>query len=109
MKLSRFTQFGQALMLSAVCTGAVFAQTNTPGIDKREANQERRIQQGEQSGALTDREAARLERREARLDRHEAKAEADGVVTRKERMALRAEERRDSRAIYRQKHDRQHN
>ncbi|RCS58708.1 hypothetical protein DU000_06540 [Parvibium lacunae] len=96
-------------MLSIVCTGAVLAQTATPGIDKREANQERRIQQGEQSGALTNREAARLERREARLDRHQAKAEADGVVTRQERRELRREENRDSRAIYRQKHDRQHN
>ena len=31
----------------------------TPGIDKRQANQERRIQQGVNSGQLTGREAAR--------------------------------------------------
>lgn len=105
----KISQLSYALVLSAVCSSAVFAQTNTPGIDKREANQERRIEQGEQSGQLTNREAARLERREARLDRHEAKAEADGKVTGQERRELRREENRDSRAIYRQKHDRQRN
>ena len=37
----------------------------TPGIDKRQANQEARIQQGVQSGQLTQREAARLEDRKS--------------------------------------------
>ena len=38
-----------------------FAQS-TPRIDQRQANQAARIEQGEASGALTGREAARLER-----------------------------------------------
>ena len=48
-----------ALPLAAQTTG----NTNTPGIDKREANQEKRIQQGVQTGQVTPKEEARLEKR----------------------------------------------
>ena len=45
---------------------AVLAQTaptpSTPRVDQRQANQERRIEQGVQSGSLTQKEAARLDR-----------------------------------------------
>ena len=36
--------------------------SSTPRIDQRQANQEWRIEQGEKSGALTNKEAARLEK-----------------------------------------------
>ena len=39
--------------------GSAFAQTATPGIDKRQANQEKRIDQGVKSGELNKKEAAR--------------------------------------------------
>ena len=42
------------------------AQTSTPRIDQREANQERRIDQGVRSGQLTPVEEARLEKGQAR-------------------------------------------
>lgn len=80
----------------------------TPGIDQRLDNQERRIQQGERSGALTGREAARMERREARIERDVARAKADGVVTPQERRQLNRELDHQNRAIYREKHDRQY-
>lgn len=96
-----------AVLLGALTLPA-FAQTPaTPNLDKREANQQRRIDQGVQSGQLTPREAARLERREAKLNADEAKAKADGVVTPKERARLQAEANHNSRAIAREKHDRQ--
>jgi len=41
-----------ALISAAIITPAV-AQTATPEVDKRQANQEARIQQGAQSGSLT--------------------------------------------------------
>jgi CRISPR/Cas system-associated endoribonuclease Cas2 len=88
-------------------TGAAFAQTATPGIDQRQANQEKRIQQGVKSGELTKREAARLEKREGKLQADKQKAAADGKVTKKEREQLNREANRDSKAIYRQKHDAQ--
>ncbi len=88
-------------------TGLAFAQTATPNIDKRQANQERRIEQGEKSGQLTTKEATRLEKREGKLEADKEKAAADGKVTKKERAKLQREANRDSKAIYRQKHDAQ--
>ena len=101
--------------MALVFAGAAFAQTTTPpagatatpGIDKRQANQEKRIEQGVKSGELTKKEAARLEKREAKLQADKEKAAADGKVTKKERRQLQHEANRDSKAIYRQKHDAQ--
>lgn len=94
--------------ISAVLPVLAFAQANTPGIDQRQANQERRIEQGEASGSLTPREARRLERGQQHVDNMEDRAKADGTVTRRERMRLRAAEDRESARIYSQKHDAQH-
>lgn len=97
--------------------GAAFAQTTTPpatnpaatpGIDKRQENQQKRIDAGVKSGQLTDKEAARLEKREDKLQKDKEKAQSDGVVTKKERQQLNREANRDSKAIAREKHDRQH-
>lgn len=86
---------------------AAQAQTNTPRVDQRQANQERRIEQGKASGELTNREAARMERAQDRLEANEEKAKADGVVTAGERAKLRTEARRNSKRIAKQKHDAQ--
>ena len=93
-----------ALVLAA--SGAAFAQA-TLGVDKAQAQQEKRIEQGVASGQLNPKETVRLEKREGALQAHELTAKADGKVTHRERMKLRAEAKRDSHAIYRQKHDRQ--
>ena len=86
----------------------VLAQTATPGVDQRQANQEARIQQGVQSGSLTPREANRLERGQDRVERMEDRAKADGQVTVKERERLQRADNHQSRDIRREKHDRQH-
>ncbi|AXS80667.1 hypothetical protein [Dechloromonas sp. HYN0024] len=95
-------------ILSLVLPSLVFAQANTPRVDQREANQERRIEQGVASGSLTQREANRLERGQQRVDNMEARAKADGVVTRQERGQLNHAQNVQSRRIYNEKHDRQH-
>lgn len=96
-----------AVALAASFTAA--AQSNaTPGFDQRQVNQERRIDQGVQSGALTSQEAARLEKGQDKLQKKEDKAKADGVVTQKERARLQHAESKQSERIYREKHDRQH-
>ena len=79
----------------------------TPGIDKRQANQERRIQEGVKSGQLTGKEAARLEKGQARVQRMEDRAKADGVVTKKERAQIQQQQNVQSRHIAREKHDKQ--
>lgn len=95
----------------ALLTVSAFAQTPdataTPAFDQRQANQERRIDQGAASGQLTQREAARLDAGQDRLQRIEDRTKADGVVTKQERARLQQAENVQSRHIYRQKHDRQ--
>ncbi len=85
--------------------GLAVAQTATPNLDKRQANQQARIDQGVASGQLNANEANRLEKRETKLAADEAAAKADGKVTRAERIRLQREADRNSRAIHRQKHD----
>jgi hypothetical protein len=79
----------------------------TPLIDQRQENQQRRIEQGTASGQLNAREAARLQRQQDRIEHLEDRAKADGVVTNRERARIGAAQNRASRRIFRQKHDRQ--
>ena len=93
--------------LTLAIGGAAFAQTATPNLDKREAKQQARIDQGVASGQLTGKEAARLEKGQERVQQMEDKAKADGKVTPKERARLQKAENVQSRHIAREKHDRQ--
>ena len=85
----------------------VAAQTSTPRVDARQANQEARIQQGVASGQLTAKETAKLEAGQAKVQAKEDKAKADGKVTPKERAKLAKAQDKQSKKIYKQKHDRQ--
>jgi hypothetical protein len=96
-----------AAAVATLISVPVFAQANTPGIDQRQANQERRIDQGVASGQLNARETVRLERGQQHVDNLENRAKADGVVTKRERANIHAAQDRQSARIYRQKHDRQ--
>ena len=95
-------------LLLAPAPAAEAQGRRTPHINRRQAHERHRIQQGIRSGELTPREAARLRAEQRHIRRDERRAKADGVVTPRERARLRREERRASRDIYRQKHDRQH-
>lgn len=97
-----------AAAIATVIAIPAFAQANTPGIDQRQANQERRIDQGVASGELNARETARLERGQQRVDNMENRAKSDGVVTARERAKIQHSQNVQSKRIYRQKHDRQH-
>jgi Skp family chaperone for outer membrane proteins len=94
-----------AVLVSAFALPAFAQNTNTPNIDQRQANQQRRIANGIKTGELTAREAQHLEKREAKIDADKQAAKADGKVTRAERRKLQREENRASRAIYRKKHN----
>ena len=95
-----------AIVIATLFTIPAFTQnTNTPKIDKREANQQGRIADGINSGALTAKEAGNLEKREAKIATDEQAAKADDKVTRAERTKMRREENRTSKRIYKQKHD----
>lgn len=79
--------------------------TNTPLIDKHEANQQERIKQGKQSGELTKNEARRLRAEQKLIDRKQQRAAADGTVTAEERQRIRKMQDRAGDDIYKQKHD----
>ncbi len=76
-------------------------------VDKRQQNQEQRIDQGISSGSLTKPEARRLEQGQKRVERLESKAQADGTVTPAEKRRLEKAQDVQSKRIYRQKHDAQ--
>ena len=88
--------------------GVALAQTtSTPRIDQRQAEQQKRIDQGVKSGELTKREAARLEKGQAHVQNMENKAMADGKMTKKESARIEKAQDNQSKKIYREKHDRQ--
>src|SRR5258707_14641186 len=75
-------------MMFVLALGITGSAQQTPGVDRREHRQQRRIHQGVKSGSLSRREAARMERQQARTRRLEAKAKADGKGTRRQRARL---------------------
>ena len=75
------------------------------GDVQRNINQQSRIEQGIQSGALTNKETANLERDQARIDRKEARAGADGHVSAGEQARIQNAENNQSNKIYREKHN----
>ncbi|HEY6124408.1 MAG TPA: hypothetical protein VIV63_07135 [Steroidobacteraceae bacterium] len=102
-KTTLLAGIGLALSLAMVGT----ASADTPRYDARQQNQRQRIYNGVGSGELTLRETRRLATGQVHLNRVERRAEADGVVTGRERAHLQHEANQQSRRIYRQKHDRQ--
>ena len=80
----------------------------TPRVDQRQVNQQKRIDQGVQSGELTGKEAARLEKGQAHVQKMKDKAKADGKVTPRERERIELAQNKQSNKIYHEKHDRQH-
>jgi hypothetical protein len=96
-----------ALAAVGLCS-AVAAADPIAREHRRNHRQQERIAQGIQSGQLTPREADRLERREAHTNRVERRAAADGNVSPREARRIERMQNRNSRKIFRQKHDRQH-
>ncbi len=76
--------------LVAALPGAALAQDvdSTKRIDKRQEQQQKRIEAGAKSGELNKREQARLEKSQARIEAEEKKAAADGKITKAERARI---------------------
>ncbi|MEQ1774718.1 MAG: hypothetical protein ABL891_13140 [Burkholderiales bacterium] len=100
----------------AVLPGLSLAQTTpapTPSdkagarVDQRQANQQKRIDEGVKSGELNKKEAARLQKGQDRVQRMEDKARADGKIDKKEARQIERAQDRQSDKIYREKHDKQ--
>lgn len=95
-----------SLIAGILITGAGQAQSDTQAV-QRNINQQGRIEQGLQSGALNTREAARLERAEAHIEQMQANAAQDGKLSANERARIDAAQDKVSQDIYREKHDAQ--
>ena len=97
------------ITLATLTAGQAFAQapaaSNTPRVDRRQANEQARINQGVKSGQLTAAETNRLDKQQGRVAANEAAAKADGKVTKGERRSLAKQQNRASRNIYRAKHN----
>lgn len=94
---------GLAMSLSA--TAFASGGTNTPIIDKRQHNQQQRIKDGLKNGSLSRKEAFKLEVEQARIRNKERRAEADGIVTLRERVGLQRELNQSSRHIHNKRHN----
>jgi hypothetical protein len=93
------------LVASFLLCASAISFAGSRGVNAREHREQQRINQGISSGELTRREARRLESGLARIRIDERFARADGNVTPRERARLQHELTRESRNIYRQKHD----
>lgn len=93
--------------LAAVAVNANLASANdsTPRVDRREHRQHARIRHGVRSGELTRGEAMRLRAGQVHVRRMELRAKADGRVGSRERARLERAQDRQSRHIYRLKHN----
>jgi hypothetical protein len=92
------------------------SQTGNPGSRssrrmqadvQRNVNQQQRIHNGVADGSLTNRETARMEGGQARVNRAQAGAARNGRVGWREQHRIQGADHRNSRRIYRQRHDRQ--
>jgi len=98
-------------MLLAMCglilgfSGTAFAQAEMPVIDQRQANQEKRFDQGIASGQRNERGANRLNKQQEHINRMEDHAKCDGVLTKGERARIDHTQDRALQHIVREKHD----
>ena len=72
-------------------------------IEKRMENQQKRIEEGKESGRLNENEAKSLEAQQSKIKADEARALSDGKLTRKEVKGLKVEQNRANRSIRRMK------
>jgi hypothetical protein len=98
------------MMMGALLLGSVSSVLAQNQVNQRQRNQQKRIAEGVENGSLTPAETARLERQEAAIH-HEVKTERKangGKLTPQERRQVNRQQNRESKRIYRQKHDAQH-
>lgn len=90
---------------SAPVTTPVQRPHNAATETGRDVEQQKRIEQGLQSGQLSSRGARKLEAGEARIDKTEQRDLRNGTLSASERAQIQREQNRESRAIYGDKHN----
>jgi hypothetical protein len=95
-----------ALLIAGSIALPVLAQSTATEV-QRNTNQQQRIEQGLQSGALSTKEAGKLEREQTQVDRMEKNALKDGALTPAESARIQSAQNKTSKSIAAQKHDAQ--
>lgn len=89
---------------------ALQAMAEGERVDQRQQRQEQRIDNGIESGQLTQGEARRAEARQQHIDNVENRMRADdGRLDRQERRVLNRKQNKASRQIHRMKHNNRRN
>jgi hypothetical protein len=99
-----------SMMMGSLFLGGVSNVLAQNEINQRQRNQQQRIGEGVENGSLTPGETAHLEKQETAIH-HEVKTERQangGALTAQERRQVNRQQNRESRRIYKQKHDAQH-
>ena len=96
---------GSLLLVGSPAAAQSVNTSQNPYFEQREANQEERIQQGVDTGALTPGETRYLDRQQGRINRTENRMQADGRLSPGERQRLNQMQNHASRDIYRLKHN----
>jgi hypothetical protein len=93
-------------LVGLVLTASIAAaHPSSPRIDRREAHQRARIVHGVRNGELTRFETRGLRAGQRRIHFMVRRAQADGVITRRERMMIHRAQLQQSRSIWRLKHN----
>jgi hypothetical protein len=93
------------LVMAGTTAASAYHYQAGDGINRRQWNQERRIEEGRRDGSLSPGEYARLRQEQYRIAAHERWARRDGVLTAYERYRLRRAQKHASRHIYHERHD----
>ena len=94
-----------AIFVTMFAVVSIFSTAFAGEVQHRVVHQEKRIDQGVNSGELTPKEAGRLEKGKAKIEANRNKALSDGKMTAKEHRRLNRQENRQSRKIYHAKHN----
>ena len=103
--MKRIAKILIALVLMTTLAGAASAAPCMSRVDHRRVVERARIHQGVRSGRLTWGEARRLNMHQRHIVRAERRAKSDGFVSRGERARLNHMQNRQSRRIFRLKHN----
>lgn len=95
----------QAQTISAPVTTSARRPHTAASETGRDVAQQKRIEQGLQSGQLTSGEARGLEAGEAHIEKTEQRALRNGTLSASARAQIQHQQNRESRVIYGQKHD----
>jgi uncharacterized membrane protein YebE (DUF533 family) len=76
-----------------------------PGVERRDAWNDRRIANGTRDGSLTRREAGRLDHSQNRIDRYQANARSDGRVSPHERGRINQMQNNQTQRVYNARHN----